>query len=201
MRMSLVTVLVSLFLNVPAFAGDTQQEASDYERLSQIPGKYEVIGTICEYLATFRLQNQYPTNKFDIEVGIEYRANGRVVGEIDFVVFRKSDKEAVLVGQVKCRKNMTSASHHAHEQNERFFDTMGGSGQHSGNVTFRSTSKADLVVLASQMDEVQDSVTVSQDGGEDHGFDMTIGHDLDTAMDMRDRLLACQGSGHCPAPH
>lgn len=203
MRKSLVSVIVSamtLCLSAPAFAGEAHQ-ATDYSELSSIPAKYEVIGTICEYLTAIRLRDQYPANNFNIEVGIEYRAGGRVVGEIDVVVFRKSDNEAVLVGQVKCRKNLGSAAHQASEQNERFFNTMSGVGQHTGFVTFRSTSNAALVVVQSQMDEVHAAITASQDGGIERGFDMTIGYDLDTAMAMRDSLISCQHSGQCPAPH
>jgi hypothetical protein len=199
MRKFVSSLFVSALLCSTAFAGEPTVE-SDYQKLSQIPAKYEVFGTICEYLAALRLEDQYPKSKYSIEVGIEYRAGGRTVGEIDVVVFRKSDKEAVAVGQVKCRKNMGSARSHANEQNERFRSTMSGSGQHSGAVTFRSTSKPDLVVTAEQMDEIADYFTAAQAPGAQNGWTMDVGHDLDTVSDMRDRLLACQGSGECPQP-
>lgn len=202
MRSFVFRLVVALTLSSPALALDQAQKAADYEELSHIPAKYEVIGTVCEYLTAIRLRAQYPANQFDIEVGIEYRIGGRVIGEIDAVVFRKRDREAVAVAQVKCRHNMSRANHDANEQNERFADAMSGRGsQSSATVTFRSTSKPNLVVTQPNMDEVDTFITASQDGGEQHGFDLTIGYDLDEAMAIRDRLMACQESHACPSPH
>jgi len=113
MRAVVIVFVTFLGFNVSSFA----DESSDYEKLSSIPAKYEVFGTICEYLTKIRLEDQYPATDYDIEVGIEYRLAGRTVGEIDVVVFRKDDQEAVLVGQVKCRQNISSARGQAHEQN------------------------------------------------------------------------------------
>lgn len=202
MRSFVLPLLLGLSLATPALALDEAQKAADYTELSQIPAKYEVIGTICEYLTAIRLRDQYPADKYFIEIGIEYRVGGRVIGEIDDVVFRKSDREAVAVVQVKCRHNMSRAHHDASEQNERFEDTMNSiGGQQSRGVTFRSTSKPDLVVTQANMDEVETYITASQDGGELHGFDVTIGYDLDEAMAIRDRLMFCQSNGTCPSPH
>lgn len=194
MRTSVLVLLASLSLNISAFA----DESSDYDRLTHIPAKYVVFGTICEYLTKIRLEDQYPSNEYDIEVGIEYRLGGRVVGEIDVVVFRKADKEAVLVGQVKCRKSMSSARNHAAEQNRRFKDTMNGSYARNSKVTFRSTSNPNLLVTDTQMDEVETYITASQDGGLEYGFTMTVGHDLNTVSSMRERLLTCQEQKLCP---
>lgn len=196
MRLNVLVLLASLSFSPSAFA----DEASDYAKLSHIPAKYVVFGTICEYLTKIRLEDQYSASTYDIEVGIEYRQNGRVVGEIDVVVFRKADKEAVLVGQVKCRQNMSSARGQANEQNQRFQDTMNRRNSRTNKVTFRSTSNPDLVVTDAMMDEVSSYITASQDGGLLHGFTMTVGHDLDTVSAMRDRLLKCQEDNVCPRP-
>ena len=123
------------------------------------------------------------------------------MGEIDVVVFRKADKEAVLVSQVKCRQHMTRAHGHAHEQNQRFQTAMNRRNARQSKITFRSTSNPDLVVTESMMDEVETYITASQDGGLLHGFTMTVGHDLDTVSAMRERLLKCQEENLCPKPH
>ncbi len=202
MRSFVLSLVLGLAFATPALALDEAQKAADYQELSQIPAKYEVIGTVCEYLTAIRLRDQYPASDYFIEVGIEYKVGGRVIGEIDDVVFRKSDREAVAVVQVKCRQHMSRAHHQASEQNERFEDTMNSLGsQQSRAVTFRSTSNPHLVVTEANMDEVETFITASQDGGDLHGFDVTIGYDLDEAMAIRERLLACQSSGACPAPH
>jgi hypothetical protein len=197
MRFNVLVLLASLCFTSSASA----DEASDYDKLSNIPAKYVVFGTICEYLTKIRLEDQYSPSSFDIEVGIEYRQGGRVIGEIDVVVFRKADKEAVLVGQVKCRKSMSSARGQAHEQNQRFVNTMNRNNSRIGKVTFRSTSNPALVITDTMMDEVGTYITASQDGGLLHGFTMTVGHDLDTVSAMRERLLECQEDARCPRPH
>jgi len=191
-----VVFLIALSLNTLAHA----DESSDYNKLSDIPAKYEVFGTICEYLTKLRLEERYPASTYDIEVGIEYRQGGRVVGEIDVVVFRKKDREAILVGQVKCRQNLSSARGQAQEQNQRFQKTMSKRDARNHRVTFRSTSNPHLVITESQMDEVDTYITASQDGGIKHGFSMTVGHDLQTVAALRERLLGCQSRGLCPKP-
>jgi hypothetical protein len=201
MRSFAARLFLCLCFSTPALALDEAQRAADYEELSRIPAKYEVIGTICEYMTSIRLREQYPEDQYFIEVGIEYKVGGRVIGEIDNVVFRKSDKEAVAVAQVKCRQGMSRAHHDASEQNERFADTMLARGGQTRAVTFRSTSKPDLVVLQENMDEVETYITASQDGGEEYGFDLTIGYTLDEAMAIRERLMRCQQAGQCPRPH
>lgn len=195
MRLHIVSAVLFFLSSTPVFAGAREVQA-DMARLSQIPAKYEVFGTICEYLSMLRLEETYPTKEYSIEVGIEYRQNGRVIGEIDVVVFRNSDMEAVLVGQVKCRKSMSSARKHASEQNHRFYKTVLG----GESVTYRSTSKTSLAIHPTQMDEVETFITAAQDGGEEYGFDLSVGHDLDTVSHMRDELLACQKDGKCPQP-
>lgn len=200
MQKLLVLLSFCAFAIPSAQAVTPQQESLDYDELSQIPAKYEVIGTVCEYLTALRLRDQYPVDRFQIEVGIEYRIRGRVIGEIDVVIFRRSDMEAVAVGQVKCRHSMQRASHDAREQNERFEDAMGRIYDTPTEAVFRSTSKSGLRVLNSNMDEVTTFITASQDGGEEYGFDMTIGYDLDAAMALRQRLISCQSAGDCPRP-
>lgn len=189
-------LLLSFLLTPSAFA---DLRTDDMSRLSKIPAKYEVFGTICEYLTMLRLEEMYPASDYRIEVGIEYRVRNRVIGEIDVVVFRNTDMEAILVGQVKCRKSMNSARKHANEQNHRFAEVI-FTGD-CNTVTYRSTSDSSLAIHPSQMDEVATFLTASQDGGEDYGFDLTIGHDLDAVTNMRDELLSCQKANRCPQPH
>lgn len=191
-------VLLSLsFSAATSFAGDVE---ADFAKLSTIPAKYKVFGTICEYLTKIRLEDKYPTSEYTIEVGVEYRFKGRVVGEIDVIVFRNSDMEAISVGQVKCSKSFTSARTHANEQNRRFTNLMWSGPKVAADVTFRSTSKSSLTILSSQMDEVEEYFTAAQEGGTDYGFTMSVGHDIDAVSKMRDRLLACQEQGLCPLP-
>jgi len=195
--LALLPLLLISMLHASHATADVE---SDYERLSRIPARYQTFGTICEYLTMLRLEEAYPADEYDIEVGIQYEVGGRVIGEIDVVVFREQDHEAVLVGQVKCSRNMGSANRHAREQNDRFFKTMARAENQHEEVLFTSTSKPELEITDDQMDEVKSYITASQDGGKKHGFTMTIGHSLATVVDMRNKLLACQADGDCPRP-
>src|SRR4051794_40045980 len=80
-----------------------------YNLLKDSQERYEITGTVCEQVARKELQRTYPEPDFDIETGIAYVEHGRVLGELDIVVFRNADHKAILVGEVKCWRNLKKA--------------------------------------------------------------------------------------------
>lgn len=89
---------------------------SDFKR------EHITVGEACELLAEWKIKKEYPSNKYEIQRNIVYYQNGRLIGELDAVVFEKESEQAVLVVEVKCRHNLQKASQHAKKQLKRFSD-------------------------------------------------------------------------------
>ena len=191
------SLLVSLAIfSISHAASATQQQINaDFEALKTLPQDYQQFGNICEQVARLRVQEQYAAPQYEVVVGIGYDGHGRTLGELDVVVFRSSDNEAILVGEVKCWKNLDAARAKAESQLRRFEGHING----GSKLFMYTTEERDRqAFFASQFDESPQYITVSQDGGEDHGFDMTLGLNMAEVIELRDMLIHCQAQGKCP---
>lgn len=177
-----------------AFAADT---APLFEALHNSGENYTVVGTICEQVARLDLMKTYPSDQYDIINGIEYADNDGVLGELDVTVLRKQDQKAILVGEVKCWGNLGGAHTKAMSQRQRFMNAI------------RSNLKLELNchdTRACHFNEtnfkgLEKFITISQDGGDKFGFDMTLGYSLSEMMALRTQLMECQTSGACARAH
>lgn len=171
---------------------------ADYERLLVRPANYQVFGTICEELARLRLEEQFSPKNYYVVTGIQYRNSTRTIGELDVVVFRNSDHEAVMVGEVKCWRRLGEGRAKAEKQLHRFEDTM----KSGMKIRFVANGKGDPKKQYSpqQFDERPDLLSISQEGGRTHGFDMCLNYDLDQVQVLRNAILHCQETGRCKNP-
>lgn len=173
-----------------AFSADTKPL---FEALRNSGENFNVVGTICEQVARLNLQKTYPSDQFDIINGIEYSDQDGVMGELDVSVLRKSDSKAVLVAEVKCWNNLAGANQKARAQRQRFLNAI------------RSNVKLDMKChdarpchfTDANFKSVQKFITISQDGGEKFGFDMTLGYSMTEMMNLRHQLIDCQYAGQC----
>jgi len=174
----------------------TSQKVIDlFNILKGHPQNYEVFGTVCEEVARLRLYKEFPSSLYHITTGIEYGTPTRVIGELDVIIFRKSDKEAILIGEVKCWKNLKSARKKANIQLTRFINTI----KKNTPLLFRDATYKNHIFYREQFDEHPDLIAVSQsDPGAPQLFDLTIGIDLAEATELRSLLLTCQQRGKCP---
>ena len=197
-RMFLKSLGVSALMLVGFYSQNSfamsDQAKDDFEALRKTPTNYEVFGTICEEVARLRFAEQYPEANFKILSGIEYTDKERVLGELDVVIFNQSDDEVILVAEVKCWNDFGKALNKAHEQISRFETALAKNRVHdmylidNKKVHFRT----------SQFDEHPDFLTVSYEGGENAGFDKSIGLTLQDVKELRDELIKCQSRGDCP---
>lgn len=162
------------------------------EALRDSAVNYEVVGTVCEQVARLELQKVYPESDYAIVNGIEYGDKHRTIGELDVVVFAKSNKKAVLVAEVKCWRNLQGALKKAREQRNRFIGSL------SKNIYLQdSTSTYDK----SQFNQVEKYVAIAPQGATKAGFEMDMENSLEELMDLRDMMMDCQRRGQCAAPN
>lgn len=191
------TLALLLTFTVAASAlGAPAQADLDFAKLKERAVSYAVLGTICEQVAKLRLEDEFPAPAYSVETGIEYKRGVTTLGELDVIVFRASDGAAVLVGEVKCRPNLTHAVHLAKDQLDRFKSNI----EAGGNVRLAMKDGTNRTFALSRFADCGTFVSISQDGGKAAGFDRTIGLDLDAALALRDRLIACQAAGECVRP-
>ncbi|HLE00473.1 MAG TPA: hypothetical protein VJB59_09445 [Bdellovibrionota bacterium] len=182
----LLTIVNGIFVSVLPAA----ELAPVFEQLKQSAVSYENNGAICEQVTRLKLQERFPERGFRVETGIVYGEDRRTIGELDVVVFRKSDDQAILIAEVKCWKNLRSAIKKAHDQRARFQGVI----QQGLPVDFRSAKdRFDL----NQFSGSPEFIAVSQKGGESAGFDMGLDFTLEELMTLRSWLLRCQANREC----
>lgn len=179
--------VVLVLLSVSASAAPLQDL---FEQLRDSGLNYEVVGTVCEQVSRLELQKTYPPAEFEIINGIEYGDLTRTIGELDVVVFQKSTKKAVLVGEVKCWKDNNAAIEKAHDQRKRFQKSL------SKNIDLHTY---DTDFDKSQFNQVQKYVAIAPKGSKDYGFEMDMENSLSELMQLRKMLINCQSQGQCAA--
>ena len=196
--LSLFTLLLLAAAVAPAQAGySTDDRVDDWlEELRDSAVDYTVFGTVCEQVARLEYADDFPPSHYDIVVGIQYMRGSRVLGELDVVVFRRKDRQAVLVGEVKCRRSFSAARRKAEEQLNRF----AGAIRHPRDLRMRHVGGGRGEVLPTQFQGRMQYVAIAQEGATDNGFDEEIHLTLEEARLLHRRLLNCQDRGECARP-
>ena len=184
----------SLLLSPSASAGDIWPL---FHELKRSPDSFEVTGVVCEEVAKLELEKEYDPAHYDVVTGVAYKKGGKVIGELDVVIFRKSDGEAVVVAEVKCWKKLGAARKKAREQQERFRRTMDESTQ---GLRLYDVHDPSIIYRPTQFDGNPEMFAISQDGGESAGFEMTLDYSLAELMHLRELVLGCQRSNKCKGP-
>ena len=186
-RALLLTLSASLILSLNAFAAPLPELL---EELRDSGVNYEIVGTVCEQVARIELYKTYPASEYEIVNGIEYGDNTRTIGELDVVVFKKSTKQAVLVGEVKCWKDLSAARQKAMDQRQRFIKSLGKNIElHTEDASFNK----------SQFKGVQKFVAIAPQGSKAAGFELEMENSLHELMELRRMMLQCQNDGQCAA--
>ena len=188
-------VSLAAALLVLAFASPAQADRVDdwFHELKHDGVDYTVFGTICEHLAVKQLQAEYPADEYRVTSGIVYKDSGRTLGELDVIVFRRSDDEAVVIAEVKCWRNLSSARRKANEQLSRFTGHMA----RQTPIQMHDVDDRSVAYEPCQFDEQPETLKISQKGGEQYGFDRALDLTLPQVKDLRIRLMSCQSRGDC----
>ncbi len=186
--------VIAMFFCQLGFAGANDAAVDGYfEQLKNTPVNYSNFGSICEQVARLEMMKTYDPNQYNVKVGISYGNNTRTIGELDVIVFRNTDNEAIVVAEVKCWKDMRGGLNKAYNQISRFKSHIGASG-----IEMHSVENEDEVFTTSQFDEAPRFMTISQKGGESAGYDLGLPLDLEQMNALYARMLQCQERGECP---
>lgn len=183
-----VLSFVALFFSFNAQAAPIKEL---FEELRDSAMNYEVVGTVCEQVARIELEKTYPESEYQIVNGIEYGDNTRTIGELDVVIFKKSTKKAVLVGEVKCWRDLKGALAKAKDQRQRFIRSL------SKKIDLHDS---EFSYDKSQFSNVEKYVAIAPQGAKAAGFDIDMENTLNELMDLRKMLIQCQDQGQCAAP-
>lgn len=187
-----VSFLIQLFLTESfSFAGPIDDLVN---ALKDSGEKFEIVGTICEQAARLDLEREYLAPRFTVETGISYGNQNRTIGELDVIVF-DSSRNALVVAEVKCWKDLGGAIRKARDQRQRFQNTIAQS-----DPRVRLQDRQHLYHRLSDFMNVSSFLSISQSGGRTFGFDREISLSLDELMEARQRLMQCQRSGACRRP-
>jgi hypothetical protein len=191
------SVWVTLFgfgLSLSTANADEAQMREDFQELKFSTSDYQPFGTVCEQVAKLRLEETFTPDRFEVVTGIGYfHRSGRQIGELDVVVIRKADQEAVVVAEVKCWNDLTSARKKAWKQLNRFRDNL----EDETPIKMHLMEDQQVRFSSSQFDDNPQFMTISQNGGLQSGFDMEIGLDMDEAKRLREMIMRCQNTGQC----
>jgi hypothetical protein len=184
-----VFLFISLFV-FSAFAGTLENYK---EQLKDIPVDYVVNGAVCEQVARLEMMKLYPENQFETLVGVTYGHPAATIGELDVVIFNRATGNVDVVAEVKCWKDLDKAHNKAMEQRERFLRALQVMPKmiiYRGNTAYTKE----------QFSHIQRYLSISQKGGEAHGFDITMDYTLAELMEFRASMLKCQSDGGCATP-
>ena len=187
--LSLSLISSTVFSSVLTTSSVLQSIASgerDYsyyrELLINSDGDTSTFGAVCEAIARIELEKTYPEKDYLITGSIEYSHGHRTLGELDVVILRRSDREAVLIGEVKCWKNLDRARKKAVKQLTRFKVTM------NQNTPIQFHAKDHAPYARVNFDESPRFVMIAQQGAVSHGFDMELPISLDSAKSLASDL-------------
>ncbi len=165
-----------------------------FQELKTRPNKYEIKGTVCEEVARIQLEQDYRKDQFSVHTGIAYTQYNQTLGELDVVVFRNNDNKVVLIGEVKCWRNLDQARKKAISQRKKFREYL----EHGGlGIDFHKTSDPRIHFNPKQFRDEPPFILISQEEGGNQGFDLALPFTLDELMKLRDMLVHCQDIGEC----
>jgi len=194
-------IVNSLLIFLSTFMVSQQSQALTVEEafklLARIPADYRVGGTVCEQLARVRMAYKYPAQQYKVETGIIYtNSNGHTLGELDVVVFHRQSKRAIIVGEVKCWRNLKSAMKKARIQLQRFHSWLKANKQ----IHMYKSDNPQLRYHKKQFQSEHRILYFSQNGGEASGFNVSVGIQHSDIPQLQKLLIKCQNAGKCPRP-
>lgn len=155
------------------------------------------IGAICEEVAQLDLKRKYNADNYTVLTSIAYSDLDGTVGELDIIVFEKATNTAILVGEVKCWKDMEAGLRKALSQRARFQRNVNS----SKALTFSwLPNPAAYRLTKQQFNKVRTFVTIAQRGSRSSGYDIELEHSLNDLMELRSRIMQCQAQGTCKKP-
>lgn len=171
---------------------------SAFNVLGKVPADFFDFGSVCEQLARLQLYTKYNSNEYRVDSGIVYtNSHGSTIGELDVVVFHKQTGHAVVVGEVKCWRDLGSAMKKAKRQLARFADTL----KTGRPIHMYNDDNQNIRYQSNQFkNHPMRSIYISQNGGEQYGFHMSIGLSHEEVQQVRTLLLRCQKAGKCARP-
>ncbi|MDC0254219.1 hypothetical protein OAK75_04930 [Bacteriovoracales bacterium] len=164
---------------------------SDFKQLKKLPADYRSFGAICEQVARLRLRKSYLPDQYNILVGLVYSNSKRVLGELDIVVYSKTNENVVMTAEVKCWKDLEAAAAKGRTQLKRFFTAM----KNEEKVYFRPLEKTKFRFSKRHFLRSKEMI-ISQKG--EGPFDQNLGLTLKQLKTLRERLIKCQKQGQCP---
>ncbi len=187
--------VVGVFLSSVSFAEASNNRLIDhyFNLLKDLPVKYHSHGAVCEYMARHQFQQQYSADQYDVVVGIAYRDESRIIGELDLVVFRKVDGEAIAYGEVKCRRHARHAHTHAVRQLARFHDSI----ESHRRIRMYLVNDHSTEYFPDEFDEEPEQWTISHKGTGQYGFTYELELNMNDVLKLHRRLLDCQKNGRC----
>ncbi len=194
MFLKIFTLGLCLILNFSSFARTGDLFEKDYFILKKIPADYRSFGAICEQVARLRLKEMFDPKKFQFIIGLEYRNSRRVLGEIDLIVVSKKNKKVIVVGEVKCWKNLKAASKKAKKQLNRFFTAI----KSMEKILFFPKETVNLKFKKEDFFDAK-RMLFSQKVEGDNPFENNIGLTLNQVKKLRQKLQVCQKNRECPS--
>lgn len=168
----------------------------DFLALKDSGISYEATGTVCEEVAQLQFEKKYVPEQYTVVTGIEYNADGRTIGELDLVIFDNASKKVVLVGEVKCWKNMSSGLKKAKDQRQRFLKYL----RSSKAITFQWLKDKTAKITKPQFHDLSKFVSIAQKGAMASGYEYELPYTLNELMGLRTRLIRCQEYDDCAKP-
>jgi hypothetical protein len=184
------TLLSQFFFTTSCPARETD---SLFRELAKTHENFDPIGSVCEQAARIKLRDQYPPSLYTIETGVIYGTASYSIGELDVVIFRNHDQNAVLIAEVKCWQNPIKALHKASQQRTRFIQAM----SKLPVLKFHLSKDQRMTYRKDQFSPNIPFLLISQLDSDATGFDVILDYTLDELMDVRDQLISCKKSGFC----
>lgn len=179
----------------PAFAFANLE--TDFQAIKNNGRSLVDIGSICEEVAQLDMKRKYNEDDYTVLTSIAYSDLDGTVGELDIIVFEKATNTAILVGEVKCWKDMGAGLRKALSQRARFQRNVNS----SKALTFSWLPNPSAYRLTKQQfNKVRTFTTIAQKGSRSAGYDMELEHSLEDLMELRSRIMQCQSKGECKRP-
>ncbi len=186
----IITLLFSI-QNSHAKTFSRENEIAQYfEDLSYEDIDFEPMGMVCERVAVRELLKEYPQDKYEILNGLQYDDKKATIGELDVVIYNKSNQKVEAVAEVKCWESFKGALKKARDQRQRFKLYL--------NRKIVITDQNQKHYKVEDFNQVQRYISISQEGGVNQGFDFELSLDLKELMEIRKRLLDCYAQSKCP---
>ncbi len=182
-----------LILSLNSFSKTFKNEneiANYFEELAQEDIDFEPVGMVCERVAVRELTKEYPEDKYEILNGLQYDDKKATIGELDVVIYNKSNKKVEAIAEVKCWESFKGALKKARDQRQRFKLYL------NRNIVISDKNNKHYPI--SDFNQVQRYFSISQDGGVNQGFDFELSLDLKELMEIRKRILDCKTYHSCP---